>query len=189
MAVGLSALRSGYPLPPGRFLVLISIRGRVDRRAIVRLERLGQLKNSMNPSEIEPATFRLVTWLYIQFGNVWSDDPSIEAKHVSIVVWRSDGKMQFQIYTSRQLLLCHIGRSDMKYVWSDATSCCTWQHVMKYNSFVPGAPTDPWPRSPKSSDVSATAHGRGKLEVCFLYTVPKCVLSEWTSFQNFDHGI
>jgi hypothetical protein len=41
----LSALRAGRPLPPGRFLVLISVR--VDPRAIVRPEGLGQLKNPM----------------------------------------------------------------------------------------------------------------------------------------------
>jgi hypothetical protein len=46
MAVKLSALRAGRPLLPGRFLVLISVRGWVDLKAIVRLEGLGKLKNS-----------------------------------------------------------------------------------------------------------------------------------------------
>jgi hypothetical protein len=46
MAVRLSALGSGRPSPPGRFLVLISVRGWLDPRAIMRLEGLGQLKKS-----------------------------------------------------------------------------------------------------------------------------------------------
>jgi hypothetical protein len=51
--------------PQGRFLVLISVRGWVDPRVIVRLEGLGQVKNPMTSLGIEPATFRLV-FLYIR---------------------------------------------------------------------------------------------------------------------------
>jgi hypothetical protein len=46
MAARLSALRAGRLLPPGRFLVLIFVRGWVDPMAIVRRERLGKLKKS-----------------------------------------------------------------------------------------------------------------------------------------------
>jgi hypothetical protein len=48
------------PPPPGRFLVLISVRAWVEPRAIVRLEILGQLKNPMTSLRLEPATFQLV---------------------------------------------------------------------------------------------------------------------------------
>jgi hypothetical protein len=60
MVVRLSAIRAGRPLPPGRFLVVISIRGCVDPRDIMRLEGSGQLKNPVTSLGIEPATFRLV---------------------------------------------------------------------------------------------------------------------------------
>jgi hypothetical protein len=46
MAVRLSTLRAGRPLPPGRFLVIISVRGRVDPRDIVGLEGLGNINKS-----------------------------------------------------------------------------------------------------------------------------------------------
>jgi hypothetical protein len=60
MAVWLSALHAGHLLPPGRFLVLISFRGRVDPRAIVQVGGLGQLKIPMTSSGIEPVNFQLV---------------------------------------------------------------------------------------------------------------------------------
>jgi hypothetical protein len=58
MAVRLSALRAGRLLPH-RNLVFISVRGRVDPRAIERLEGLGQLKKSTSLG-LEPAIVRLV---------------------------------------------------------------------------------------------------------------------------------
>jgi hypothetical protein len=46
MAVSLSAYAPAAFCPPGIFLVLVSVRGWVDPRAIARLEGLGQLKKS-----------------------------------------------------------------------------------------------------------------------------------------------
>jgi hypothetical protein len=61
MAARLSANTAGRFSSPGRFLVLNFVRGRVDPKAIVRLEVVGKLKKKNPPHPgLEPANFQLV---------------------------------------------------------------------------------------------------------------------------------
>jgi hypothetical protein len=118
MVVSLSALHADHPLPPGKFLVLVSVRGRVDPRILVQLEGLGQLKKKIYTDVIGNRTHDLLACSIVPQPTPPPPPQSVSAdfKSVSCIEERISSISVVNFWTAYLIRFWRSGKSWM-FLW------------------------------------------------------------------------
>jgi hypothetical protein len=155
MAVRWSALWAGRHLTPIRFLVLISVRGWVDPRAIVRPERLGELKKNLTHRDLNPRPSclqhsALTTTLprapsftpsFLNYNKLQRQQLKQWEQGYGVPVWNRTTTPQFTASFLPETSCCELASEDQFYLQCKNRKICRCEWMSK-SKWTFGLPTE-----------------------------------------------